>query len=62
LREFVFSDGFRAAYDLDDATWETLRRDDEALLEFGYRLQRQVLFGEETIPLRQRPTGDTAER
>jgi hypothetical protein len=62
LREFVFSDGFRAAYDLDDATWETLRSDDEALLEFGYRLQRQVLFGEETIPLRQRPTGDTAAR
>lgn len=55
FRDFVLSDGFRNAHDLDDATWEALRDDDEALLEFGYRLLRQVLFGEASIPRRGRP-------
>lgn len=55
FRDFVCSDGFRNAHDLDAATWDALRDDDEALLEFGYRLLRQVLFGELTIPLRGRP-------
>ena len=61
FRSFVLSDGFRAAHDLDDATWASLREDDEALLEFGYRLLRQVLFGEDTIPLRGKPAEDGAQ-
>jgi len=52
FRTFVLSDGFRAAHVLDEATWDALRDDDLALLEFGYRLLRQVLFGEATIELR----------
>jgi Fe-S-cluster containining protein len=58
FRDFVLSDGFRNAHDLDEATWASLREDDEALLVFGYRLLRQVLFGEQTIPLRSRSEVD----
>jgi hypothetical protein len=61
FRSFALSDGFRAAHDLDDATWESLREDDEALLEFGYRLLRQVLFGEDSIPLRGKPAEGITE-
>ena len=48
-RRFVLSDGFRKAYELDDSTCETLEKDDVALMKFGFRLLRQVLFGERTI-------------
>jgi hypothetical protein len=52
FRDFVLSDGFRAAHVLDDAEYDRLRDDDEYLIEFGARLLRQVLFGEASIPLR----------
>lgn len=52
FREFVISSGFRDVYDLDDAFFERVRTDDLELLEFAYRLLRQVLFGEMTIPTR----------
>lgn len=41
---------YTCPHDLDAAEYDRLR-DDEALLEFGYRLLRQVLFGEASIPL-----------
>ena len=31
-------------------SYETLEKDDVALMKFGFRLMRQVLFGERTIP------------
>jgi hypothetical protein len=52
FRDFVQSDGFAAIYDLDTATSETFKTDDVALLKFGFRLLKQVLFGEMTIPLK----------
>ncbi len=55
FRDFVLSDGFRAAHALDEADYDRLHDDDEALLEFGCRLLRQVLFGEQSIPLRGTP-------
>lgn len=52
LRNFVQSDGFSKVYDLDTATFEQIQQDDVALLQFGFRLLKQVLFGEMTIPIR----------
>jgi hypothetical protein len=49
FREFVRSDGFSATFDIDEATLKTLYEDDLALLKFGDRFIRQVMFGEETI-------------
>lgn len=61
FRDFVTSPGFRATYDLDDAEFERLTADDDTLLQFGFRLLRQVLFGEETIPVRRpEPSGEGA--
>lgn len=48
-REFVKSEGFNATFDIDDATRQAIYEDDLALLEFGVRMVRQVMFGEETI-------------
>ena len=52
LRDFIQSSGFSEVYDLDAETHERLRRDDAALLKFGFKLLKQVLFGEMTIPLK----------
>jgi len=52
LREFVKSAGFATTYDLDQATMDELLTDDMALLRFGDRLIRQIMYGEETIALR----------
>ena len=49
FRHFVLSDGFRRTYVLPDDLYAQLEGDDEALLSFGYRFLRQVLFGERTI-------------
>lgn len=50
LRRYVLSDAFRAAYDLEDSFYETVEKEDIALMQFGTRLLKQVLFGENTIP------------
>jgi hypothetical protein len=49
FRRFVLSDNFKATYALDAEVYAMLERDDVALLRFGFRLLRQVLFGERTI-------------
>ena len=49
FRRFVFSDNFKNTYAVDAATYAELESDDVALLRFGFRLLRQVLFGERTI-------------
>ncbi|HQU17080.1 MAG: hypothetical protein B7Z66_13075 [Chromatiales bacterium 21-64-14] len=53
FREFVFNAGFQEVFDLDSATQNSLRSDDESLLRFALRFLKQVLFGEQQIPLRQ---------
>jgi len=50
LRRFVLSENFRATYDLPEQTYVEVTQDDIALMKFGNRLMRQVLFGEKTIP------------
>jgi Fe-S-cluster containining protein len=52
--KFVQSDNFKAAYDLPDSFYAEVADDQEALLRFGYRLLRQVLFGEHSVPEREK--------
>jgi Fe-S-cluster containining protein len=52
FREFVRSEGFQETYDVDAHTLQLLYTDDLALLHFGDRMIRQLMFGEETIPRR----------
>lgn len=52
FRAFVQSPGFSNVYDLTNETLTQLNTDDEALLTFGCRLLKQVLFGEMTITLK----------
>jgi hypothetical protein len=49
---FIQSQGFADVYDLSTDEFEQLQTDDVALLKFGFRLLKQVLFGEMTIPLK----------
>jgi hypothetical protein len=52
LRRFVLSDSFKASYDLDDTFYETMEKEDLALMQFGVRLLKQLLFGDVTIPVK----------
>jgi Fe-S-cluster containining protein len=52
FREFVRSTGFSTTYDIDQATRDELLTDDMALLRFGDRMIRQIMYGEETIALK----------
>jgi hypothetical protein len=49
FREFINSPGFEQSFVIDDATRKALMEDDLALLKFGDRMIRQVMFAEETI-------------
>ena len=50
--QFVASEGFSEIYDLPAEELQSILCDDTELMQFGFRFLRQVLFGEETIPLR----------
>ena len=49
FREFVFESSFLKRFPQDDETVEALRKDDRALLRFGFRWLRFALFGEPTM-------------
>ena len=51
--QFVASEGFSDIYDLPTDELKDILCDDVELMQFGFRFLRQVLFGEETIALRQ---------
>ena len=55
FRAFVDSGPFRELYDVPETEYRAMLGDslesEEALMQFGYRFLRQVLFGEESIPL-----------
>lgn len=51
FNEFLKSKNFRAIYNISDEEFERITTDDIERLKFGYRLLKQVLFGEESIPL-----------
>ncbi len=52
FRAFVTSEGFLSGFDIDAETQKTLAEDDVELMQFGFRLLKQVLFGEMSIPIR----------
>ncbi|MDP1717398.1 MAG: YkgJ family cysteine cluster protein, partial [Burkholderiales bacterium] len=58
FRDFVASAGFNEVFDLDPAFMQELLQDDLKLLQFGFHLLKQVLFGERTIALK----ADAAEK
>lgn len=51
FRAFVASDGFGQLFALAQEEREKLVGDDAELMQFGFRFLRQVLFGEESIPV-----------
>ena len=52
FREFVTSTSFNELYDLPADLQQQIRTDDIALMEFGFRLMRQVMFNETTIDIK----------
>lgn len=52
FRQFATSDSFNDLYEVEPETREKIKTDDVALMEFGFRLLRQVMFNEMTIPIR----------
>ncbi|MDA8391094.1 MAG: YkgJ family cysteine cluster protein [Gammaproteobacteria bacterium] len=49
FREFVQSAPFQEVYVVDATLLEQLRTDDVALMQFGFRFLKQVLFGEKML-------------
>ena len=49
FRRFVLSPAFKSNYTIDDETYASIEKDDIALMYFGFRLMRQVLYNEKTI-------------
>lgn len=52
FRSFVASSGFDQVFDLDPAFRQEILQDEAKLMQFGFRLLKQVLFGEITIRLK----------
>ncbi len=52
FRRFVFDSRFLEIYDVDKKTQEKIEKDDLALLQFGFKWLKTVLFGEKIIKLR----------
>jgi len=49
FRRFILSDSFKNTYDLEQDFEDKIQQDDIACMYFGFRLLRQVLFGELSI-------------
>lgn len=52
FRDFIQTEGFREVFDLEPELEQGLLSDEDRLLAFAFRFLKQVLFGEQTIPLR----------
>ena len=52
FRDFVASPGFNEVFDIEPSFKQELMQDEAKLLKFGFRLLKQVLFGEKTILLK----------
>lgn len=53
FRDFLFSSTFFQKFDVDDQTRDEIKKDDVALLKFGYTWLRFALFGEKTLKVRE---------
>lgn len=58
LRRFVFESKFLRTYLIDPEIVDKLRTDDEMLLKLGFDWLKNVIFGEETIKMRQEVLND----
>lgn len=52
FRRFVFETSFLERFNVDDATRERIREDDEALMNFAYAWLKTVLFGDQEVSIR----------
>ena len=62
FRAFVASEGFQKVFDLEPSYHLRLLLDEDELLQFAMRYQRQVLYGENTIPLKKEAVEERAQR
>ncbi len=62
FRAFVASQGFAEVFDLDAGFRLEVLADEVKLMKFGFRLLKQVLFGELTIPLNRDAAQNRAAR
>jgi Fe-S-cluster containining protein len=62
FRVFVASDGFQNSFDLPQEEMLAILQDDVSLMQFGFRLLRQVLFGESSIPVREEALEERLKR
>ncbi len=62
FRSFVTSAGFTELYELTDEENNALLADETTLMLFGFRFLKQVLFGENTLPLRKEAADKRLER
>jgi len=53
FKQFLNSPSFLTVYDLTDEEFQRINDDDVERLKFAYRLLKQVLFAEQSIPLKQ---------
>ncbi len=53
FRLFINAEGFKSSFDVSEEEYKRFDEDDVALLEFSYRFLKQVLFAEETIPMKE---------
>jgi len=53
FRRFVSSDSFKNMYDLSDKEFASFENNDIELMQFGFKLMKQVLFGELSIKERE---------
>lgn len=52
FREFVNSASFNDVYEVDAALMAEINGDEIKLMRFGFRFLKQVLFGEQSIPVK----------
>ena len=52
FHEFIQSEGFQKVFDLEATAYAQLLADEDELYRFALRFLRQILFGEQTIPLK----------
>ena len=62
FRRFVLSESFKTVYELDNSIYAELEKDDLKLMKFGFRLMKQVLFGEQTIALKENAIDERIEK
>lgn len=53
FRQFVASEGFQMSFALEEAEFNLLMEDDVAMMQFGFRFLKQVMFGEVSIQTRE---------